>query len=101
MRAVREREVEVARSSRSGAAPEAPGHRPCLAERAGAAVRGPDDVVRDPVQLEQLERLRVVAGGDLDVVAGLASSAQQRPEERHVRRVRDVDPDAHRADPSV
>ena len=37
--------------------------RACLSDRAGAAVRRADDVVADPVQLEQLERLGVLPRG--------------------------------------
>ncbi len=85
MGAVREREVEPAPLREAAESREAPGHRACLPERAGASVCGPDDAVRDPVQLEQLEGLRVVAGGHLDVVPVLGEQPQQRPEERHVR----------------
>ena len=49
----------------------------------------------DPVQLEQLHRLRVLARGHLDLVPALAQQPDQRPEDEHVRRVREVDPDAH------
>src|SRR5262245_1355025 len=47
------------------------------------------------MQLEQLDRLRVLARRDFDGVAALLEQGDQRPEERHLRRVRDVDPDAH------
>ena len=49
----------------------------------------------DPVQLQQLHGLRVVAGGDLDRVAALAQDRDQRPEDQHVGRRGDVDPDVH------
>ena len=85
VRAVREREVEPAPLREAAEGRKAPRHRACLAECAGATVRRPDDSMRDPVQLEQLECLRVVAGGHLDVVTVLGEQPQQRPEERHVR----------------
>ena len=55
----------------------------------------PDRSRLDPVQLEQLHGLRVLACGDLDLVAALAEQRDQRPEDEHVRRVGHVDPDAH------
>ena len=51
----------------------------------------------EPVQLEQLERLRVVARGDLDLVAAAAHDLDERPEDEDVSRCRDVDPDAHQS----
>ena len=50
--------------------------------RARAAVTRPDHLVRDPVQLEQLERLGVVARRDRDLVPALLEQPDQRPEER-------------------
>jgi hypothetical protein len=47
------------------------------------------------VQLEQLQCLRVLAGGDLDLGPALAQQPDQRPEDQDVRRVGQVDPDAH------
>ena len=58
-----------------------------------------DQLGLDPVQLEQLQRLRVVARGDLDLVAALAQERDQRPEDEHVRRRGHVDPDLHAATP--
>src|SRR5207253_6649488 len=52
-----------------------------------------DDRRLEPVQLEQLERLRIVAGRDLDLVATLAEETDQRPEDEHMRRRRHVQPD--------
>ena len=49
----------------------------------------------EAVQLEELQRLRVVARGDLDLVAALAQQSDQRPEHEHVRRRGHVDPDLH------
>ena len=48
-----------------------------------------------PVELEQLDRLCVVARGDLDLVAARAQELDQRPEHEHVGRRRHVDPDPH------
>ena len=68
VRAVRERQVE-ARGLREASQRRQPSHeRARLAEHAGAAVPRPDDLVRDPVQLEQLERLGVLARRHLDLV---------------------------------
>ena len=75
-----------------------PRHRARLAERAGAAMSRPNDVMRDSVQLEQLQGLREVARRHLDLVAVLLEQPQQRPEEEDVRRVGDVDPDPHRSE---
>ena len=85
MGAVREREVEPSPLREAAERREPRGHRPRLPQRAGASVCGPDDAVRDPAQLEQLEGLRVVARGHLDVVTVLGEQPQQRPEKRHVR----------------
>ena len=67
-----------------------------LAERRAAAVP-PDRCRVDPVQLEQLQRLRVLARGDLDLVTALAEQPDQRLEDQDVRRVGEVDPDAHQS----
>jgi hypothetical protein len=64
---------------------------------AGAAVRRPDDFVLDSRGRQELERLRVLAGGDQHLCAARAQARVQRAEEGHVRRVRHVDPDAHGA----
>ena len=47
------------------------------------------------VRLDQLDRLRVVARGDLDLVALLAQQLDERPEDERVRARRHVDPDLH------
>jgi hypothetical protein len=49
----------------------------------------------NPVTLEQLDRLCVLARGDLDLGALLTQQRYQRPEHEHVRRRRHVDPDPH------
>ena len=60
----------------------------------------PRTVGLDPVQLEELERLGVVARGDLDLGSALAEQREQRPEDEHVRRRGDVDPDPHADTPA-
>jgi hypothetical protein len=55
----------------------------------------PDDLVADRGSVEQFECLGEVARGNPDLVAPLLEQPDQRPEERHVRRVRHVDPDLH------
>jgi hypothetical protein len=70
------------------------------AERLGAdapATVAPDRRVRDPEPLTQLERLGEIARGDVDVVAARAERLDHRPHHEDVRRVRQVDPDPHRA----
>ena len=49
----------------------------------------------EPVQLEQLQCLRVFARGHLDLVATRVQDSNERPEHEDVRRRRHVDPDAH------
>ena len=60
---------------------------------------GPDDRRVDAVKLEQLLGLGERARRYVDLVPVLLQQADERAEERHVRRVRDVDPDAHRSAP--
>ena len=96
VRAVREREVEAAALREAAQRRQPAGHRPGLADHAAAPVRRADDPMLDPVPLQQLERLRELSRRHLDLVPVLGEQPEQRPEERHVRRVRDVDPDAHR-----
>ena len=79
--------------------PQPAGERGGLAEARAAAV-APDHLGLDPVPLEQLERLRVVARRHLDLVATLPQEPDQRPEHQHVRRRGDVDPDLHLASAS-
>jgi len=55
----------------------------------------PELRVRDPVELQQLERLRVVASGHGDLVPALLEDLDDRPEHEHMRRRRHVDPDPH------
>ena len=55
----------------------------------------PDHSRLDPVELEQLKGLGVVASRDLDLVAVLAEEGDQGPEDEHVRAGSHVDPDAH------
>src|SRR5439155_3634366 len=99
VRAVRERDVDptVFRPASQRAEPDR--HLPRLLE-ARAAAAAADHLRPEPVQLEQLERLRVLAGGDLDVVAALAHELDQRPEHEHVRARGHVYPDSHGLAPS-
>ena len=66
-----------------------------LASREAPACDGPTTRVLQAGVVEQLERLRELARGDRDVVAPVAQQLDERAEEGHVRRVGDVDPDAH------
>src|SRR5207248_5576560 len=75
-------------AQRAQAAPELPR----LAEPRAPAV-SPDHLRLDPVQLEELERLRVLARRHLDLVAAPPQELDQRPEHEHVRRRGHVDPD--------
>ena len=97
VRRVGQGEVECAGLRIPAQSADAACHRAPFPDPARASVARPDDVVGDVVQLEQLQRLRVVAGRDVDRVAALQQQRDQRPEERDLRRVRDVDPDAHSA----
>jgi hypothetical protein len=51
----------------------------------------------DPVQLEELQRLRVIAGGHRDLVSALSHELDQRPKHKDMRGRRHVDPDPHRS----
>jgi hypothetical protein len=66
-----------------------------LPASACAAVPRPDDLVLDPMQRKELGRLGVLPRRHLDVVSPFAQERDQRSEERHLRGVRDVDPDVH------
>ena len=101
-RAAIARSLDPCASARSNPRPCAePAHRPGarqqlteLAQARRAAVAAERRVLH-AVQLEQVERLRVVARGHLDLVAGRAQAGDDRPEHEHVRRRRHVDPDLH------
>ena len=97
VRGVREREVELAAPCVAAERVQPTGHRTRLPECSGASVPWPDDVVLDAVQREKLRRLRVFPRREGYIVPALAQQRDQRPEERHLRRVRDVDPHAHAA----
>ena len=101
VRAVRERDVEVAASRPLPQRAEPVRHLPRLLQPRPAAVPPDHRVGLEAVQLEQLERLRVVARRDLDLVAAPAHDLDQRPEDEHVRRRGDVDPDLHAASASI
>ncbi len=94
--AVREREVVAAALGVSLQGSQPAGERGRLAHTGAAAV-APDHFGLDPVPLEELERLRVVASGDLDLVAALFEEPDQGPEHQHMSRGGDVDPDLHLA----
>src|SRR5205823_14975914 len=55
----------------------------------------------EPVQLQQLERLRVVGRGDRHLVAAPTHDLEERPEDENVRGGCDVDPDLHAASVSI
>jgi hypothetical protein len=97
VRSVRECEVEPSRARVGAERAQAAGQRTRLAHPAGAAVRGPDGLVLDSVQAEKLQGLCVLAGSHVDRVPAFAKQGEQRPKERDLRRVRDVDPDPHAA----
>jgi hypothetical protein len=95
VRGVRQRERESPGLREAPERAEAPCQRARLARDTGAAVCRADDLVGNLVERQQLRGLRVLARRHLDVVATLAEKRDQRAEERHLRGVRDVDPDAH------
>ena len=92
--AVGEGGVEVTAPGPAAKAAEPGGERASLAEPRPAAVAA-EHLGLDPVELEQLERLRVVARRDLDLVAPVAQDPDQRPEHEHVGRRGHVHPDPH------
>ena len=94
---VGEREVEAARARVASERAQTAGHRSCFPERACPGVFGAHHVVVDVVQREQLHGLGVFPRRDRDVVAAFVQERDERPEERHLGRVRDVDPDPHHA----
>ena len=99
-----------ARASRARARRRSRGPSPSAAARAGAThiaralpVRErppccPITSASSPCSSSSCERLRVVARGDLDLVAALPQDRDQRPEDEHVRARRHVDPDPHASD---
>jgi hypothetical protein len=89
--AVRDREVE-APAGEPAHLPRPAGQRLRLVRTRSPAVAPHGDVV-DPHPLEQRDRLRVVARGDLHLVSGLAEEADDRAEDDRVRGRRHVDPD--------
>ena len=62
----------------------------------GAAVVS-DRVVPDPEAIAELERLREVTRGDLDLMALLPQTPDDRRQDQYVGRVGEVDPDLHDA----
>src|SRR5579864_4150062 len=75
-------------------------HLPRLLDARAPAVP-PDHLRLEPVQLQQLQRLRVVARRDLHLVAARLHDLDQRPEHEHVRARRHVDPDLHTSSDSI
>src|SRR5258707_4026444 len=94
VRAVCERDVEVAGLRPLLQRAEAVRHLPRLLHTRASAVTS-DHLCGEAVQLEQLKGLRVVARRDLDLVAALPHQLDQRTEHQHVCARRHVDPDAH------
>ena len=84
VRRVRQRELEAALSRPPAESGNPRGHRARLAPGTRAAVGRPDDLVPDPVQPEELDRLRVVSGGHVDVVPAALENRDQRTKERHL-----------------
>ncbi len=97
VRGVGEGEVEAAAAREPPQGAESRRHRPHLGEPRRAGVRRADDGVLQAGVVEQLERLGELARGDRDVVTPSREQLDQRAEEGDVRRVGDVDPDAHQA----
>src|SRR6266540_5698021 len=85
MGAVRQGELEPAPARMPLQCAQATGEREGLAEARTAAVLT-DQGRLNPVSLEQLQRLRVVPGRNLDLVAALPEQRDQGPEDQHVRR---------------
>ena len=96
VRRVGERDVEPPRSREPPQGAKARAHCARLAGTRRARVRRPEHGVLEPGVLEQLERLGEIAGRDRDVVPACLEELDDRPEEDDMRRVGDVDPDAHR-----
>ena len=70
----------------------------CRAWRTATGLRGaPSELGVEAVEGEQLDRLRIVARSQLDLVAARPQDLDQRPEDQHVGRGRHVDPDPHAA----
>src|SRR5438552_12391554 len=72
-------EVEVARARPYAQCAQSRRERTRLADSRTPAV-APDDGRLEPVQLEQLQRLRIFARGYFDLVAPLTQQLDQRPE---------------------
>jgi hypothetical protein len=96
VRPVREREIEVAALRPGAQRLQPPAHLACLAEGRPSAVMA-DHGRLHPVRLDQLQRLRVVARGDLDLVTLRLEQLHERPEDERVGARGEVDPDAHGA----
>ncbi len=100
VRRVGEREIELPCLGIAAERTQATCHRSRLADPACASVTRPDDVVLDVVEAQELDRLGVLARCHANLVSATPEQPDQGAKERHLGRVRDVDPDAHRCDPS-
>src|SRR5207237_8164049 len=85
VRPVRAGDAELPAPGPAPERPRAAHERPRLAEPRAAAVAA-DHLRLDAVQLEELKRLGVLAGRDLDLVAATPEQLDERPEHEHVRR---------------
>jgi hypothetical protein len=92
---VRERDVEFTVACPAAERAQPCAHLPRLAE-AGAASVVSDHRRPHPVLLDQLQRLRVVARRDLDLVTARLEQCHERAEDERVRARGHVDPDLHR-----
>ena len=93
--AVRQRDVELAPLRPGPKRTQARNHGAELGDARTAAVP-PEQLGLETVQLQQVDRLRIVARGDLDLVPAGTEKVDQRPEHQHVSRRGHVDPDSHR-----
>ncbi len=91
-----ERAIEPTASAEAKELKRARTGRTRLPEAAGAAVAAEHGERMAPV-FEQLDGVREGARGQLDIVAVPLEQLDERTENEHVRRVREIDPDAHAA----
>ena len=94
-----EGDIEAASAGPANERPRARCQPPGLARHSRASVT-PDRGVRNPETLQQPQCLREITGRHLDGVAAGPQLLDHRPHHEHVRRVGQVDPDAHGRDPS-
>jgi hypothetical protein len=94
VRPVRERDVEVPALCPGPERPQARDHRAELGDARAAAVSA-EQLGVEPVELQEVDRLRVIARSDLDLGAAVPQERDQRPEDQHVGGRCHVDPDLH------